>query len=64
MMEIYVRVIIIVFMFHFGAIGLFGINHAMDTKTTKTTKDVDRTTFYIFLGFVVQIVGYFLWKSV
>lgn len=60
-MEIYVRVIIIFFMFHFGVIGLFGINHAMNTKTTK---DIDRTNFYIFLGFVVQIVGYFLWKSV
>ena len=60
-MEIYIRVIIILFMIYFGGIGLFGINHAMNTKTSK---DVDRTTFYIFLGFVVQIVGYFLWKSV
>lgn len=60
-MEIYIRVIIILFMFHFGAIGVFGINHAMYTKTVK---DTDRTNFYIFLGFVVQIVGYFLWKRV
>lgn len=60
-MEIYVRVIIIFFMFNFGVIGLFGINHVMNTKTTK---DIDRTNFYIFLGYIVQIVGYFLWKSV
>ena len=49
-MEIYIRVIIILFMFYFGVIGLFGINHAMNTKTAKAA---DRTNFYIFLGFVV-----------
>ena len=61
-MEIYVRVIIIVFMFHFGVIGLVGIKYAMSDNETK--KDADRTNFYILLGFVVQIAGYFLWKSV
>jgi hypothetical protein len=61
-MEIYIRVIIILFMFHFGVIGLFGINYAMNDNKTK--KDADRINFYILLGFVVQIVGYFLWKSV
>jgi len=49
-------------MFHFGVIGLFGINYAMNDNKTK--KDADRINFYILLGFVVQIVGYFLWKSV
>jgi len=62
MMEIYVRVIIIIFMFHFGVIGLVGIKYAMNDNKTK--KDADRINFYIFLGFVVQIAGYFLWKSV
>ena len=61
-MEIYVRVTIIVFMFHFGVIGLVGIKYAMNDNKTK--KDADKINFYIFLGFVVQIVGYFLWKSV
>ena len=61
-MEIYIRVIIILFMFHFGVIGLFGINYAMNDNKTK--KDADRINFYILLGFVVQRVGYFLWKSV
>jgi hypothetical protein len=62
MMEIYARVIIIIFMFHFGVIGLVGIKYAMNSNKTK--KDADRINFYIFLAFVVQIVGYFLWKSV
>ena len=57
-MEIYVRVIIIVFMFHFGVIGLVGIKYAMNDNKTK--KDADRINFYIFLGFVVQIAGYLL----
>lgn len=61
-MEIYVRVIIIIFMLHFGVIGLVGIIYAMNDNKTK--KDTDRFNFYIFLGFVVQIAGYFLWKSV
>lgn len=61
-MEIYVRVIIIIFMFHFGVIGLVGIIYTMNDDKTK--KDADRINFYIFLGFVVQIAGYFLWKSV
>jgi len=62
MMEIYVRVIIIVFMFHFGVIGLVGIIYAMNDNKTK--KDADRINFYILLGYVVQIAGYFLWKNV
>jgi len=49
-------------MFHFGVIGLVGIKYAM--RDDKTKKDADRINFYILLGFVVQIVGYFLWKSV
>lgn len=61
-MEIYIRVIIILFMFHFGVIGLVGIKYAM--RDDKTKKDADRINFYILLGFVVQIAGYFLWKSV
>lgn len=61
-MEIYVRVIIIVFMFHFGVIGLVGIIYAMNDNKTK--KDADRINFYILLGYVVQIAGYFLWKNV
>lgn len=61
-MEIYVRVIILIFMLHFGVIGLVGIIYAMNDNKTK--KDADRFNFYIFLGFVVQIAGYFLWKSV
>ena len=61
-MEIYAREIIIIFMFHFGVIGLVGIKYAMNSNKTK--KDADRINFYIFLAFVVQIVGYFLWKSV
>ena len=61
-MEIYIRVIIILFMFHFGVIGLFAINYGMNDNKTK--KDADRINFYILLAYVVQIVGYFLWKSV
>ena len=61
-MEIYIRVIIILFMFHFGVVGLFGINYAMNDNKTK--KDADRINFYILLGYVAQIAGYFLWKSV
>lgn len=61
-MEIYVRVIIIIFMLHFGVIGLVGIIYAMNENEIK--KDADRINFYILLGFVVQIVGYFLWKSI
>ena len=61
-MEIYVRVIIIIFMLHFGVIGLVGIIYAM--KENEIKKDADRINFYILLGFVVQIVGYFLWKSI
>jgi hypothetical protein len=62
MMEIYVRVIIIIFMLYFGVIGLVGIIYTMNENEIK--KDVDRINFYILLGFVVQIVGYFLWKSI
>lgn len=61
-MEIYVRVIIIIFMLYFGVIGLVGIIYTMNENEIK--KDVDRINFYILLGFVVQIVGYFLWKSI
>lgn len=61
-MEIYVRVIIIIFMLHFGVIGLVGIIYTMNENKIK--KDADRINFYILLGFVVQIVGYFLWKSI
>lgn len=61
-MEIYVRVIIIILMLHFGVIGLIGIKYGMDENKTK--KDADRINFYILLGYVVQIAGYFLWKSV
>lgn len=61
-MEIYVRVIILIFMLHFGVIGLVGLICIMNDNETK--KDADRINFYILLGFVVQIVGYFLWKSI
>lgn len=45
-MEIYVRVIIIIFMFHFGVIGLVGIKYAMnDNKTKKMQIELTSTYF-------------------
>lgn len=46
MMEIYVRVIILIFMLHFGVIGLVGIIYAMNDNKTK--KDADRFNFTYF----------------
>lgn len=45
-MEIYVRAIIIVFMFHFGVIGLVGIKYAMRMIIKLKKMQIELTFIY------------------
>ncbi|WP_338990869.1 hypothetical protein [Fusobacterium polymorphum] len=61
-MHFYIKIITILFMFYFGLNGIFGFIYIL--LDAETRSDVNRGVLFIFLGFVVQFVGYFIWKNI
>ncbi|UTV61003.1 hypothetical protein JDFnp2_37 [Fusobacterium phage JD-Fnp2] len=61
-MIFYIKLITILFMFYFGLNGIFGFIYIL--LNAETRSDVDRGVLFIFLGFVVQFIGYFIWKNI
>lgn len=61
-MHFYIKIITILFMFYFGLNGIFGFIYIL--LDAETRSDVDRGVLFIFLGFVVQFIGYFIWKNI
>ena len=61
-MHFYIKIITILFMFYFGLNGIFGFIYIL--LDAETRSDVNRGVLFISLGFVVQFVGYFIWKNI
>ena len=61
-MHFYIKIITILFMFYFGLNGIFGFIYIL--LDAETRSDVNRGVLFIFLGFVVHFVGYFIWKNI
>ena len=63
-MQIYIKIIIYVFMLFYGMLGI--ISFISIYKITEEGKEFDviKVLSFIFIGFLSQIIGYFLLKVI
>lgn len=63
-MQIYIRIIIYLFMLFYGMLGIISL--AAIYKITEEGKEVDiiKVLSFVFIGFLSQIIGYFLLKVI
>lgn len=55
-MLLYIRIIIILFMFYYGFLGVMAFLSHFIQET-----DFKKASLFIAIGFIAQFIGYFLW---
>lgn len=63
-MQLYIKIIIYLFMLFYGALGIVSL--AAIYKITEEGKEVDiiKVLSFVFIGFLSQVIGYFLLKVI
>ena len=63
-MYLYIKIIIYLFMLFYGMLGVISL--AAIYKITEEGKEVDiiKVLSFVFIGFLSQIIGYFLLKAI
>lgn len=63
-MQLYIKIIIYLFMLFYGMLGVISL--AAIYKITEEGKEVDiiKVLSFVFIGFLSQIIGYFLLKAI
>lgn len=63
-MQLYIKIIIYLFMLFYGMLGVISL--AAIYKITEEGKEVDiiKVLSFVFIGFLSQIIGYFLLKVI
>lgn len=63
-MHLYIKIIIYLFMLFYGMLGVISL--AAIYKITEEGKEVDiiKVLSFVFIGFLSQIIGYFLLKVI
>lgn len=63
-MYLYIKIIIYLFMIFYGMLGIISL--AAIYKITEEGKEVDivKVLSFVFIGFLSQIIGYFLLKAI
>lgn len=63
-MQLYIKIIIYLFMLFYGMLGVISL--AAIYKITEEGKEVDiiKVLSFVFIGFLSQVIGYFLLKVI
>ena len=63
-MQLYIKIIIYLFMLFYGMLGVISL--AAIYKITEEGKEVDivKVLSFVFIGFLSQVIGYFLLKII
>ena len=63
-MQLYIKIIIYLFMLFYGALGIVSL--AVLYGLTEEGKEVDivKVLSFVFIGFLSQFIGYFLLKAI
>lgn len=63
-MQLYIKIIIYLFMLFYGMLGVISL--AAIYKITEEGKEVDiiKVLSFVFIGFLSQVIGYFLLKAI
>lgn len=63
-MYLYIKIIIYLFMVFYGMLGIISL--AAIYKITEEGKEVDiiKVLSFVFIGFLSQVIGYFLLKAI
>ena len=63
-MQIYIKIIIYLFMLFYGMLGIISFISIYKITEEEKEFDVIKVLSFIFIGFLSQIIGYFLLKVI
>lgn len=63
-MQIYIRIIIYLFMLFYGMLGIISLTALYGLTEEGKEVDIVKVLSFVFIGFLSQFIGYFLLKAI
>lgn len=63
-MQLYIKIIIYLFMLFYGALGIVSLAALYGLTEEGKEVDIVKVLSFVFIGFLSQIIGYFLLKAI
>lgn len=63
-MQLYIKIIIYLFMLFYGALGVISLAALYGLTEEGKEVDIIKVLSFVFIGFLSQIIGYFLLKVI
>nr|DAF07480.1 MAG TPA: hypothetical protein [Caudoviricetes sp.] len=63
-MQIYIRIIIYLFMLFYGMLGIISLAALYGLTEERKEVDIVKVLSFVFIGFLSQFIGYFLLKAI